>query len=147
MEIVLAQTRKQIEFCKEIILTFRPDMDVDTYVDLTLYMITDESFKLAFIPSDDNTKGVAFIGYRTMHMLRTSWMIYVDDLYTDPAYRGRGYAGKLLDFVEKDASEAGIKTIHLDSGYTLYDAHRLYLNKGYVLACNHFAKEVFKDAL
>lgn len=142
MEIILAQTRAQIEFCKEIILTFRPDMDKETYVDLTMDMIADESFKLAFIPSDDNTKGVAFIGYRTMHMLRTSWMIYVDDLYTDPAYRGRGYAGRLLDFVADEAAEAGIKTIHLDSGYMLHDAHRLYLNKGYVLASNHFARKV-----
>jgi len=69
-------------------------------------------------------------------------MIYVDDLYTDPAYRGGGFAGKLLDFVAGKAAYTGIKMIHLDSGYNLHDAHRLYLNKGYVLACNHFAKKV-----
>lgn len=105
-------------------------------------MITDESLKLAYIPNHNNTKAATFIGYRNMHMLRTGWMIYVDDLYTHPAYRGGGYASKLVDFVAVEAAQSGIKSIHLDSGYALYDAHRLYLNKGYVLASNHFAKKV-----
>lgn len=142
METLVAKTREEITFCKDIIFAFRPQLDEATYLDLTMYMITDESFKLVYIPNDDNSKGAAFIGYRKMHMLRTGWIIYVDDLYTDPAYRGRGYAGKLLDFVAQEASEANINSIHLDSGYSLYDAHRLYLNKGYVLASNHFARKV-----
>jgi len=142
MEIIVAQTREQIEFCKEIIFAFRPDLEEATYQDLIMHMITNESYKLAYLPNHDNTKAAAFIGYRTMHMLLMGWMIYVDDLYTDPAYRGGGFAGKLLDFVAGKAAYTGIKTIHLDSGYDLHDAHRLYLNKGYVLACNHFAKKV-----
>lgn len=142
MDIIIAHTREQIAFCQEILFAFRPDLDKDTYLDLTMNMIADESFKLAYIPNDDQSQGAAFIGYRTMHLLRTSWMIYVDDLYTHPDYRGRGYAGKLLDHVAAEAAGAGIQTIHLDSGYDLHDAHRLYLNKGYVLACNHFARQV-----
>ncbi|QTE38826.1 GNAT family N-acetyltransferase [Mucilaginibacter gossypii] len=67
-------------------------------------------------------------------------MIYVDVLFTFPECRGRGYAGALLDFVAHYAANTGIKSVHLDSGYMLHTAHRLYLNKGYYLACNHFAK-------
>ncbi|MCF2501312.1 GNAT family N-acetyltransferase [Dyadobacter chenhuakuii] len=142
MEIIVAKTREQIEFCKEIIFAFRPEVEEATYLDLIMHMITDENYILAYLPNHDNTKAAAFIGYRTKHMLLTGRMIYVDDLYTDPAYRGGGFAGKLLDFVASEATQAGIKTIHLDSGYDLHDAHRLYLNNRYVLACNHFARIV-----
>ncbi|WP_176885042.1 hypothetical protein [Dyadobacter soli] len=47
-----------------------------------------------------------------------------------------------VDFKGLQTGEAGIQTIRLDSGYDLHDAHRLYLNKGYVLACNHFARQL-----
>jgi len=69
MEIIVAQTREQIEFCKEIIFAFRPDLEEATYQDLIMHMITNESYKLAYLPNHDNTKAAAFIGYRTMHML------------------------------------------------------------------------------
>ncbi len=142
MNFTIAKTRAQIIFCKDVLFTFRTNLEEATYVSLILDMIANETFKLVYIPNDDDTQAAGFIGYRTMHMLRTGWMIYVDDLYTDPAYRGRGYAGALLDYVHREAKEAGIQTVHLDSGYMLHDAHRLYLNKGYVLACNHFSKKV-----
>lgn len=140
MNFIVADTREQVAFCKDVLFAFRTNLDESTYIDLVLKMIEDERFKLVYIPSDDNTTAAAFIGYRVMHTLRTSWMIYVDDLYTDPGHRGKGFAGALLDYVDRDAREKGIPSIHLDSGYMLHDAHRLYLNKGYVLACNHFAK-------
>ncbi|HKG07968.1 MAG TPA: GNAT family N-acetyltransferase [Pedobacter sp.] len=141
MKFVVAETRAQIAFCKEVLFAFRTNLDESTYIDLIMKMIEDERFKLVYIPADDNSKAAAFIGYRVMHMLRTSWMIYVDDLYTGPEYRGRGYAGALLDYVDQKAVAEGIPSVHLDSGYMLHDAHRLYLNKGYVLACNHFGKK------
>lgn len=142
MNIIEAKTRAQIAFCKDVLFAFRPNLDETTYVELVMKMIEDERFKLVYIPADDNTKAAAFIGFRVMHTLRTSWMIYVDDLYTDPAYRGKGYAGALLEYVDNQAIEAGIQSVHLDSGYELYNAHRLYFNKGYVLPCNHFAKRI-----
>lgn len=140
MTFLIAETKEQIALCKEVLFAFRTNLQDETYTDLIMKMIADEHFKLVYIPNDNNTGAAAFIGYRKMHMLRTGSTIYIDDLYTDPEYRGRGCAGALLDYVDQEASAAGIRSIHLDSGYTLYDAHRLYLNKGYVLACNHFAK-------
>jgi len=140
MNFIEVKTREQIAFCKEVLFAFRTNLDEATYIDLVMNMIANEAFKLVYIPNDNNTKAAAFIGYRTMHTLRTSWMIYIDDLYTDPGYRGKGYAGALLDHVDQEAEKAGIRSVHLDSGYMLHEAHRLYLNKRFVLACNHFAK-------
>ncbi|PSK94634.1 GNAT family N-acetyltransferase [Taibaiella chishuiensis] len=140
MDFLIANNRAEIAFCKDALFAFRTNLEAASYIDLVMHMITYENFKLVYIPNDDHTGAAAFIGYRVMHTLRTGWMIYVDDLYTDPACRGKGNAGALLDYVHREAATAGIKTVHLDSGYMLHDAHRLYLNKGYVLACNHFAK-------
>lgn len=53
---------------------------------------------------------------------------------------GKGYGGMLLDYVTALAKEKGYKGITLDSGYTRFDAHRLYLKKGFTLASHHFSK-------
>lgn len=143
MNLITATTKEQVAFCKEVLFAFRTNLDETTYIDRIMDMIANQAYKLVYIPNQSNTRAVAFIGYRTMHMLMTSWTIYVDDLYTDPASRGKGYAGALLDHVDDQATAADIQFVHLDSGYMLHDAHRLYLNKGYVLACNHFAKGSF----
>lgn len=145
MKFVIATTKEQIVFCKEVLFAFRPNLDDITYIDQILNMITNENFKLVYIPNPDNTKVAAFTGYRFMCSLRTNRMIYIDDLYTNPEYRGNGYAGALLDYVDQEAVIAGITSVHLDSGYMLHDAHRLYLNKRYVLACNHFAKKILLE--
>ncbi|MFC6099185.1 GNAT family N-acetyltransferase [Olivibacter domesticus] len=143
MNLITATTKEQVAFCKEVLFAFRTNLDETTYIDRIMDMIANQAYKLVYIPNQSNTRAVAFIGYRTMHLLMTSWTIYVDDLYTDPASRGKGYAGALLDHVDDQAAAANIQFVHLDSGYMLHDAHRLYLNKGYVLACNHFAKGSF----
>lgn len=142
MECRKAITKADIEFCKEAILEFRPNLDRETVVDQVFQMISQEGFELVFLPNVDNTKAGAFIGYRKLSMLRTGPMIYVDDLFTFAECRNQGFAGMLLDYVARQATDEGMKSVHLDSGYALHTAHRLYLNKGYYLACNHFAKAI-----
>jgi GNAT superfamily N-acetyltransferase len=142
MECKKATTKADIEICKDAILEFRGNLDPETVIDQVFGMISHEGFELVFIPNEDNTKAAAFIGYRKLNLLRTGPMFYVDDLFTFAESRGRGYAGGLLDYVASQAVSEGIKSIHLDSGYALHTAHRLYLNKGYYLACNHFAKAI-----
>ena len=144
---IAAKTSQQVTFCRDVLFAFRPNLEEDTYIDKVIKMMEDERFHLVYIPADDQSRAAAFIGYRVMHTLRTGWMIYIDDLYTDPVYRGRGYAGALLDYVDRQAEAQAIPSIHLDSGYMLHDAHRLYLNKNYVLACNHFAKNIASSVL
>lgn len=142
MEIKLVFTAADVAFCKEVILAFRTNLNENGYVNDVLSMIKDQSFKLAYIPNPHNTKAAAFIGYRYMFMLRTGPIIYIDDLYTSPDHRGKGLAAALLDHVFEEAKTNGIQSVHLDSGYTLHPAHRLYLHKGYDLACHHFVKKV-----
>jgi GNAT superfamily N-acetyltransferase len=87
----------------------------------------------------ENNNYVSVVGFRPMDTLAWGKIIYIDDLSTLPEARGKGYAGRLLDYIKGLAVEQGCDAVHLDSGYTRLDAHRLYLNKGYVLAAHHFA--------
>ncbi|SEJ40042.1 Acetyltransferase (GNAT) family protein [Dyadobacter koreensis] len=141
MKVKIAKTSQEIEFCKEAVLAFRPNVDEENFVSQVSQMMED-GFTLAYISDDLETKAVAITGYRIINMLRTGPIIYIDDLYTSPECRGKGYAKRLLDFVDDEGKKMGINAVHLDSGYMLHDAHRLYLNQGYHLACNHFAKMI-----
>jgi GNAT superfamily N-acetyltransferase len=66
--------------------------------------------------------------------------IYIDDLSTLPEYRGKGYAGLLLDYVESEAIVKGYQAVTLDSGHHRAAAHRLYMNKGFTIVAHHFSK-------
>lgn len=132
---------EDIAFCSRAIITFRPNINLDNLIGQTLKMM-EEGFHIAYISNNENTEAAAFVGFRTFEMYRTGTIIYIDDLFTFEENRGKGYAGALLDYVHNFALEAGIQTVHLDSGYDLHPAHRLYLNKGYILPCHHFVKVV-----
>ncbi|MFC3157639.1 Predicted acetyltransferase, GNAT superfamily [Chryseobacterium arachidis] len=136
----IVKSKADIELCKEVILAFRPNVKEENYVELVMEMMEKDGFKIAYIPNEDHTKAVAFTGYRPQLRLLTGKMIYIDDLFTSPECRGKGYAAILLNHVAEEARKNGFQSIHLDSGYMLHDAHRLYLNQGYILGCNHFIK-------
>jgi GNAT superfamily N-acetyltransferase len=134
-QIRFAQSEKEIAACWEVVSTLRPHLEKDRYVEQVKEM-QQEGYQMLYLSEKDTV--AAFAGYRNLHSLFASKFIYVDDLCTLPAFRGRGYAGALLDYVLELAKETGKTSVVLDSGFQLHDAHRLYLNKGYVLSAHHF---------
>jgi len=139
MQIQLAKDEKDILKCKDVIKELRTHIDTENYVELIRKMI-DEGYQLAFI--EENGKAVSAIGFRYLQFLHNGKHFYIDDLSTLPAFRGKGYAGKLLDYVAQLAEEKGFDVITLDSGYQRHDAHRLYLNKGFIITSYHFSKKL-----
>jgi len=137
MEIKIATTEKDILKCWDVLVALRPHLNKESFVPTIKEMIT-EGYTLAFIEED--AKAAAAIGFRYLQFLYNGKHIYIDDLSTLAASRGKGYAGKLLDYVADKAKEKGFKVVTLDSGYTRLDAHRLYLNKGFTLSTHHFSK-------
>ena len=137
MEIKLCSTENDMLKCWEVLLELRPHLKETVFVNTLKEMIS-EGYQLAFIEEDG--KAVAAIGFRFLQFLYNGKHIYIDDLSSLPLYRGKGYAGRLLDYVEAAAKEKGYKAVTLDSGYQRLDAHRLYLNKGYALSSHHFSK-------
>jgi GNAT superfamily N-acetyltransferase len=139
MEIKLAVSKTDIEKCLEVLQVLRPHLDAVTFVSMVTEML-EQGYKLAFIEEDN--KAVAAIGYRHLHFLYNGKHIYIDDLVTLEAFRGKGYAGALLDYVEAEAKQHGYKTVTLDSGHHRTTAHRLYLNKKYAITAHHFVKYI-----
>ena len=93
---------------------------------------------------DGGSIAVAVAGFRIATNLPWGRHLYVDDLSTHPRGRGQGHAGALLDWLEQEARRHGCGQMHLDSGVGLHraDAHRLYLNKRFVISAHHFQKEL-----
>jgi GNAT superfamily N-acetyltransferase len=137
MEIKVCTSEADIVKCWQVLFELRPHLLAVEFSPMVTEMIN-EGYQLAFIEEDG--KAVAAIGYRYLQYLYNGKHIYIDDLSTLPAYRGKGYAGKLLDFVEAEARAKGYKAVTLDSGHHRFDAHRLYLNKGFTIASHHFSK-------
>jgi len=139
MEIKLAQTDAEILSCREVMLALRPHVPTDQFLFLVKEAMQ-EGYRLAYI--EEGGKAVAAIGFRQLQFLFNGKHFYIDDLSTLPEYRGRGFGGQLLDFVSELARERGFEVITLDSGFQRNDAHRLYLNKGFVVASLHFSKKL-----
>lgn len=139
MEIKVCSSVKDILKCWEVLLALRPHLIESNFVP-TIQEMMSEGYQLAFIEEGD--KAVATIGYRYLQYLYNGKHIYIDDLSTLPVSRGKGYAGKLLDYVEAKARENGYGCVTLDSGYLRTDAHRLYLNRGFILVAHHFSKSI-----
>ena len=140
MEIIkIAETEADILKCWDILLALRPHLKKETFVG-TIQEMIGEGYILAFIESDE--KAVAAVGFRYLQFLVIGKHYYIDDLTTLPEHRGHGYGGKLLDFVIEKAKAKGFKYVTLDSGYQRNDAHRLYLNKGFILGSHHFVKNL-----
>lgn len=134
-QIRFAQSEKEIASCWDVVSTLRPHLVKEHFVQQIKEM-QEEGYQLLYLPEKD--KVAAFAGYRNLHSLYHGKFIYVDDLCTLPEFRGKGYAGALLDYIHLLARDTDKSAVVLDSGFTLHDAHRLYLNKGYKLSAHHF---------
>ena len=101
-----------------------------------------EGYRLVGAFEGDDVAAVA--GFRVGHNLPDGHFLYVDDLSTRAEFRRRGHARALLDWLAGEAARLGCETIQLDSavGLDRADAHRLYLNAGYVIAAHHFGRRV-----
>ncbi len=141
MSPTIAQSDADIRRCLPAMLALRTHLTADEAFDKIRFQRANEGFMLAFIDEGDVTKpSPAVVGYRTLNFLYSGKTIYIDDLSTLPDGRGKGYAGMLVDFVVEQARRADCQCVSLDSGQNpaRYDAHRLYLKKGFNITSHHF---------
>ncbi len=138
MKIQTAIKPESIEKCFDVLQTLRPHLVKSNFISLIEGMIT-RGYHLVFI--EENNQAIACAGFRYTEHLHWGKLIYIDDLSTLPDHRGKGYASLLLNFIEDLAKEMKFNSIHLDSGTVpaRYDAHRLYLKKGFNISSFHFA--------
>jgi GNAT superfamily N-acetyltransferase len=91
---------------------------------------------------DADGQVVAAAGFRPMTNLYAGSHLYIDDMTTLPSARRQGHAGALLKWVDEEARRLGCTSVHLDSATHRHDAHRLYLNSGYVIPAFHFSRSL-----
>ena len=93
---------------------------------------------------DDREEAVAVAGFREGHNLPWGHFLYVDDLSTLPAARGRGHAEALMHWIFDEAVRLGCEEGHLDSGTFTerWAAHRLYHRVGMNISSHHFQRSV-----
>lgn len=93
-------------------------------------------YRLAALTRDDRV--VACAGFRVQEMLAHGRMLYVDDLVTAAAERGRGHGARLLAWLADEARRLDCASLQLDSGQQRKAAHRFYEREGMTPAALHF---------
>ena len=142
MTIETVQNDADILKCRGAIQALRPLLTDDIYSDAVKQTLADNR-QIVFI-EDGSPDAAAVAVFETGYNLFRGKYIYIDDLSTLPAQRGKGYAGMLLDWIAEYARNEGFNEIHLDSGVNVArtDAHRLYLNKRFQVTSLHFVARV-----
>lgn len=138
MNITICKSTNDIASCWEAMSILRPNLESATFVE-QVKIQQEEGYVLITI--SEHEKVVALAGYRLMNLLYCGKILYIDDLITLPECRGKGYAGKLLVYIDEVAKNNTCKSIQLDSGHTRYDAHKLYFKSGFTISAFHFQKE------
>ncbi|MDF3128918.1 GNAT family N-acetyltransferase [Kiritimatiellaeota bacterium B1221] len=137
-ELVFIETDEQIASCFQVFQALRPHLQsVEMFVAQVKRQQL-QSYRIMAVQEEGGAI-VSAAGFRMGEYLAWGKILYVDDLSTLPSVRGKGHASVLLDGLKGYARAEGCAGLHLDSGYTRLDAHRLYLNKGLQLACHHFS--------
>lgn len=141
MEIRIAQTDEDILKCWDVLFALRPHLKRENFIRDVRATLNDNR-QLIYIEEDGTA--VAASVFEWGYNLYRGKYIYVDDLSTLQQARKKGYGASLLDWIFKYAADNGFRTIHLDSGANpgRYDAHRLYLNKGFNITSFHFAMDI-----
>lgn len=135
--IVIAQTPTDIASCYLVFQELRPKIkDRNAFVS-QIERQNREGYILAY--TQDGPETAACMGYRVFETLAWGKILYIDDLITREKSRKKGFGRLLLDYAVEQGRFNQCKEVHLDSGHYRYDAHRLYLNRGFTLYCHHFA--------
>jgi GNAT superfamily N-acetyltransferase len=120
---------------------WKTDEAVVEFVDTRL---RPDGYRLAGVFEDGSDAALSVIGFRESWATAWGHYLYVDDVSTTPAARGRGYADMLLRWVIAEAQRLNCEAVHLDSGIGAdrAAAHRLYMRNHLQITAHHFSREL-----
>lgn len=140
MDITFLKTPEDIAKAFETMQELRPHLkDKASFVDQIQKQQNQGYFLVCILEGD---KAAACLGFRLMTTLAWGNIMYIDDLVTSAQSRGKGYAGELLMYAIAQASAFGCDQIHLDTGYTRHDAHKVYLQHGFKMNSHHLSLDL-----
>jgi GNAT superfamily N-acetyltransferase len=139
VEMLELARHEDVAGCFRVFSVLRPHLDEGQFI-ARLQAQVKEGYQIAYVKVDGEVGAAA--GYRVAHFLAWGKVLYVDDLVTHPEQRNRGLGGVLMDWLLEQAKKLCCDEVHLDTGFQRHGAHRLYLNKGFVLSCHHMSTKV-----
>lgn len=137
--IFLPKDDAQIASCFDAFSVLRPHLTREEFLPQVRRQEA-QGYQIVALMAQGQVSSVA--GFRLCEFLAWGRILYIDDLSTLPASRGKGHAGLLLDWLATHAEAQGCKALHLDTGYARHAAHRVYLGKGFELSCHHMVKSI-----
>ncbi len=138
MNVSIGESDDDLRKCFSVFRQLRPHLNEPAFLDQVRRQIRNHGYSRVYIEEHGSVKSAA--GYRIAEFLAWGKTLYVDDLITEETDRGKGYGGRLMDWLVDQAKALGCAEIHLDSGVNRFDAHRLYLNKRMIISSHHFSR-------
>lgn len=139
VQVVDLINREEVRRCFPVFGVLRPHLSEEEFL-ARAQVQASEGYSIVYIEVDGEIAAAA--GYRIASFLAWGKTLYIDDLITDPARTKRGLGGALLDWLIEHARQNGCQQVDLDTGFQRHDAHRLYLNKGFILSCHHMSRSL-----
>ena len=104
----------------------------------------EDGYRIVAAFDDDERDAAAVIGFKVTENLVWGRYLYIEDVVTRAAGRGRGHAPALMAWVLDEARRAGCGQVHLNSGVdsNRRSAHRFYFNSGMRVSAHHFSMEL-----
>lgn len=138
-DIFLPADPEQTDACFQVFAALRPHLDREAFL---AQVLRQQAQGYRIVALRDQGQVCSAAGFRLCEFLAWGRILYIDDLSTLPQHRGKGHAGRLLDWLVAHADQQRCAAVHLDTGYARHDAHRLYLSKGFQLSSHHMAKSL-----
>lgn len=123
-----------------VVKELRPHLDLQEFKQLVALAHAADGYRLVVAESKGEVQAV--MGYRILHDLVHGSHLYIDDLVTAKAHRGRGLGAQLLKHAEAEARRLGFRTLRLCTGLDNKDAQRFYEREGWEARSFAFKKKV-----
>ncbi|TXI60926.1 GNAT family N-acetyltransferase [Mycolicibacterium mageritense] len=129
----------------EAMLLLRPRwLDATTVVEFIDTQLRPTGYRLVGVFESGASTALSVLGFREMWSTAFGHYLYVDDVSTLEAARGKGFADELIRWVVAEAHHRECAEVHLDSGVgnDRAPAHRLYIRNHFRISAHHFSLEV-----
>jgi ribosomal protein S18 acetylase RimI-like enzyme len=140
IELRHADSEPEIAACFPVMAQLRPHL-ADA-ADLTARVARQRKDGYRLLAAWRDGVPVALAGYRFTENLIHGRFVYVDDLVTTEAARGRGLGGRLLDAVADEARKQDIERLVLDTALDNVLAHRFYYRQGLLARALRFSRPI-----
>ena len=132
-------TLKELYTVYEVVKQLRENLSYDEFEDL-IYDMRHMEYKM--IGLFEKEQLITYAGVAVQTNLYHKRHLYIFDLVTDAAFRSRGYAKAMMEYLRDYAKMAACQNLVLSSGFQREDAHRFYEREGFEKKSYLFVKVI-----